>query len=96
MSKVLTARERKALDRLSLEHGDFKILGEFALGIGAGTLKNLVGLKLVEEGTSQRHGQTGYRITPDGWRCMYGKTHEEITASDGPHHPLKVWRWPQN
>src|SRR3954471_24874193 len=95
MSRVLNPRERKALETLSFYHRNFLIKGEL-VGIGAKTLESLVGLGLAEVGQSERnYGQTGWRITPDGWRCMCGNTYEEIMAPGGkPMLPLKVWRWP--
>jgi hypothetical protein len=95
MSRVLNARERNALERLRFDHRDFLIKGELPSGIGIRTLEGLVDLGLLEKGPG-RFGETGYRITPDGWRAMYGKTYEEIMAQpEGVKtYPLKVWRWP--
>ncbi len=94
MTRTLNARERKALDKLSFDHRNFHIRGEL-VGIGPTTLKSLVDLGLLEVGPSKRHyDQLGWRITPNGWRCMYGKTYEEIMSEPGPHHPLRVWEWP--
>ena len=95
MSKVLGARERKALDKLSFDHRDFLIKGQLT-GIGTTTLASLVSLGLAETGPSQRYyGEIGWRITDDGWRCMYGKTLGEIMAPGGsPVRPLRIWQWP--
>lgn len=96
MTRVLNARERNALDKLSFDHDDFVVKGHLPRGIGIKTLENLLRLGLISKGPSKRyHGQTGWRITPDGWRCMYGQTYEEIMAPGGePALPLSVWRWP--
>lgn len=92
---VLSARERTALDKLSLDHGDYLIAGQL-VGIGKVTMSRLVDLGLAEVGPSERYyGELGWRITSDGWRCMYGKTYEEIMAPGAlPSYPLRVWRWP--
>jgi|SRR5665213_1748232 len=95
MSRLLTNRERRALERLSLDRGEFLIKGKFPSGIAAGTLDGLVELGLAERGLSARYvGLEGYRITPDGWRAMYGKTYEEIMADGTPVRPLRVMKWP--
>ncbi len=95
MTHILNARERKAIDKLSFEHRDFLIKGQLT-GIGTATLASLVNLGLVETGPSQRYyGEIGWRITPDGWRCMYGKTYEDIMKPGGsPVRPLRTWSWP--
>jgi len=94
MSHILTSRERKALDRLSLDRTEFVIKGELPAGIGEQSLNTLVSLGLAELGPG-RFGETGWRMTPDGWRCMYGKTYEEIMAPGaGKSYPLRGWRWP--
>jgi hypothetical protein len=94
MSYVLTARERKLLDHMKFDHRAFQIPGEMPVGVsGKVTLTRLVELGLLETGRG-RFYQVGYRITDDGWRCIYGKTYEEIMSSETPSHPLKVWSWP--
>ncbi|MGE0651702.1 MAG: hypothetical protein AB7P12_08125 [Alphaproteobacteria bacterium] len=95
MTHVLTARERKVLDKLSFDHGKFLIKGQFPTGCaGDVTLNNLVRLGLAETGPSERYyGTMGWRITDDGWRCMYGKSYAEIMTG-GQHRPLRVWSWP--
>jgi hypothetical protein len=95
VTHTLNARERNALNKLSGEHHDFLIKGQLS-GVGTTTLASLVELGLAETGPSKRYyGEIGWRITPDGWRCMYGKTIEEIMApGGGPVRPLKVWKWP--
>ncbi len=97
MSRILNARERRALDVLSFDQRDFVVKGALPAGIGLKTLEGLIELGLIETGPSNRfYGATGYRITPDGWRCMFGMTYEEIMAQpEGTKtHPLRVWRWP--
>lgn len=94
MSYVLTARERKLLDHMQFDHRAFQIPGQMPVGTsGKVTLSRLVELGLLETGQG-RFGEVGYRITDDGWRCIYGKTHDEIMSSGGQHYPLKVWSWP--
>lgn len=96
MSRILTAKERQALDRMTLNHTSFHIKAELGTGIGEKTIESLLQLGLIEAGPNPRHyGQIGWRLTPNGWRCMYGKTIDEIMAPDAkPSEPLPVWRWP--
>jgi hypothetical protein len=95
LNHILNARERKALGKLSDDHRDYLIKGQLT-GIGTTTLASLVSLGLAETGRSKRYyGDIGWRITPDGWRCMYGKTYEQIMVPGGtPTHALRVWSWP--
>lgn len=97
MSQVLNAKERQALDRMSLDHTDFHIKAELGTGIGTKTIESLLALGLIEAGVNERHhGQIGWRITDDGWRCMYGESIAEIMAKpDGvKSYPFVVWKWP--
>jgi hypothetical protein len=95
MSYTLNARERRALADATLGDPDFIIEGNFPSGVGKGTLDKLVELGLFQTGPSKRyHGEIGWRMTDDGWRCMYGKTHSEMMASCVRHHPLPIWSWP--
>lgn len=93
MVYVLNARERKLLDYLQLDDRTFQIKGQLPVGFGKATLENLTKLGLIEAGQG-RFDETGWRLTDDGWRCMYGKTRDEIMASGQKHYPLKVWSWP--
>jgi len=94
-SRLLTNRERKALERLSLDRSEFLIKEKFPRGVAAGTLDGLVEIGLAERGPSTRYpGLEGYRIAPDGWRAMYGKTYAEIMQDGTPVHPLRAMRWP--
>lgn len=93
MTYVLSARERKLLEYLQIDHATFQIRGQLPPGSGVGTLSKLTAEGLLEAGPG-RFGDTGYRLSDDGWRCMYGKTHDEMMAGDDQHHPLKVWSWP--
>ena len=92
MTRVLNARERKALETIAFDHRHFHTKGEL-VGIGTVTLNALVDLGLLETGMSQQYGEIGWRITPDAWRCMYGKTFDEMKGP-GPSHYLRVWSWP--
>lgn len=95
MARILTARERNGLEKLTEDpiNTDFLIKGQLT-GVGHLTLASLVELGLAETGPSKRYyGEAGWRITDDGWRCMYGKTLREMEGT-GPHYPLKIWRWP--
>jgi hypothetical protein len=96
VTHILNPRERRTLDKLSFDRSVL-IKGQFSVGEGGHkTMESLVGLGLAKTAPSDRFpGDIGWRITPDGWRCMYGKTYEEIMAPGGsPVRPLKVWRWP--
>lgn len=91
---ILKSRERKALQKLSFEREKYLIPGQLP-GIGETTMANLVKLGLVEVGESKRYpGCMGWKITADGWRCMYGKTYEEIMSAGVPARELRVWQWP--
>ena len=92
MTYVLNSRERKALNRLHEQYPDI-LIGAKMGGAGPATMSSLVELGLAEVARNERHSKDGWRITDDGWRCLYGKTHGELMAT-GPHFPLKVWSWP--
>lgn len=93
MTHVLTSRERRALEKLNEDRRDLLIKGQL-VGVGAVTLQMLVDLGLAETGSSKRYyDERGWRITDDGWRCMYGKTLKEMMAGGAPHMPLEIWSW---
>ncbi|HYM99628.1 MAG TPA: hypothetical protein VET25_07780 [Aestuariivirgaceae bacterium] len=97
MGRILDARERGVLDALQLDHSKFQIKAALPFGIGRKTLDGLVNLGLLEMGPSKLHyGQVGYRLTPNGWRTMYGMTYEEIMAQPAGKgvRPLRVWSCP--
>jgi len=96
MSHVLNKAERRALEKMGFECGVFLMKGQFSSGVGITTLDELVGLGLAEKGRSERYpGAVGWRITADGWRCMYGATYQDIRKpSAKPLLPLRIWRWP--
>lgn len=93
MSYVLTARERALMKHLQLDSKVFQIPGQLPVGSGKLTRQRLTELGLLETGPG-RFGDTGWRLTDDGWRCMYGKTEDEMVQGGAPHHPLRVWSWP--
>lgn len=98
MTAVLNKRERAALWKLSTEGGrdDFLIAGQL-VGIGKVTIQRLVDLGLIEAGPSERYyGETGWRVTDNGYRAMYGMTHGEIMAMPDGQQVLElaVWSWP--
>ena len=69
MNQLLTSRERQALECICVGANKFTIKGELTAGIGHLTLAGLVRKGLLETGPSAQYdGQTGYRVTPDGWR----------------------------
>jgi hypothetical protein len=94
MSKILTVAERQALKELSLDHEQFLVRGHFISKISTEVLEGLVALGLVEKTPAAEGRDIGWRITSDGWRCMYGKTIDEIMTGDKTIFPLPVWRWP--
>ena len=93
MTYRLTDRERKLLDHLQIDHETFQIPGQLPVGTGKITLERLTELGLLETGEG-RFGQTGWRLTDDGWRCMYGQTLDEIMSGESRVRPLRVWSWP--
>lgn len=83
----LTDREKRLLHSLHSESigraERFHMRGELngITNVGDTSFARLVDLKLIETGTASRHDEgTGYRITQDGIRCLYGKTAEQIYA----------------
>lgn len=93
MTYVLNARERKLLRELQIDHTVFQIRGQLPPGTGAVTLARLSEFGLLESGPG-RFGDTGWRLSDDGWRCMYGKPLADLGEEGAPHHALKVWSWP--
>jgi hypothetical protein len=93
MTYILTARERKLLGELQLDHTTYQIRGQLPVGTGKVTLERLTELGLLETGLG-RFGETGWRLSDDGWRCMYGQTNDEIMAGGAPVRPLRIWSWP--
>jgi hypothetical protein len=93
VTHILNARERKLLQHLEIDDRIFHIRGQLPPGTGLVTLERLSKLGLLEAGPG-RHGETGWRLSDDGWRCMYGKPKSELGAEGAPHHVLKVWSWP--
>lgn len=93
MTYFLTARERKLLRELQFDSECYQIRGQLPVGTGEITLSRLTDLGLLETGPG-RFGDVGWRLTDDGWRCMYGKTKGEMASGGAPHLPLKVWSWP--
>src|SRR5215208_3661507 len=99
MARELTSRERRTLERLSFHHPYFVSRGQLPTGLGTGTLAGLVRRGLAEKfPAANRGGQDHWRITPNGWLCMYGMTYEEI-MSRPPGSPKLLpirgpWRWP--
>jgi len=95
MTYVLNGRERQALDRMTLDHASFHIKAELGTGIGTKTIENLLALGLIEAGPNARHyGEIGWRLLPNGWRCMYGKPLQEMMSSGTQHRQLRIWSWP--
>ena len=100
----LTPRERRLLNSLHLAsigvRNRFNLPGELKdiVDVGRRSFDTLVHLGLIEAGTATRHNSgVGYRITPDGFRCLYGKTAEQIEA-DGDKgiltHERPKLMWP--
>jgi hypothetical protein len=94
MSRILTYHERAASRQLSRHHDEFLPEVKFAADVGAQVLDELVVLGLAKKGPSNGGNKAGWRITDDGWRCMYGCTAEEIAEGHKTLVPLRIWRWP--
>jgi len=93
MTYVLSARERKLVEHLQVDHETFRIRGQLPPGIGDTTLNRLTALGLLDVGIG-RFGDPGWRLSSNGWLCMYGKTNDEMMASGEPSLPLKIYSWP--
>lgn len=95
MTYVLTHRQRGALNALSKKQNDVMPYWQF-LKIGRNTLNRLVDIGLAETGlTNRRRDEIGWRITDDGWRCIYGKPYADIIAPGAlPPQPFEIWSWP--
>jgi hypothetical protein len=96
MEDRLSRHECKALKMLRNDPTEFLVWGHF-VGIGRPTLASLVKRGLAETGPSLRYfPEIGWRITEDGWRCMYGETLAEILAKPAGvrAYPFIVWKWP--
>ena len=95
MTYVLTNRQRAALKELTKNKDEFTPYWQFSR-VGKGSLDLLVEVGLAETGpTNRRPGEIGWRITDNGWSCIYGKTYAEIMAPGAlPPYPLEIWSWP--
>ncbi len=93
MTYILSSRERKLLQYLQIDDKVFQIGGQLPVGTGKVTLGRLTEIGLLETGLG-RFGEIGWRLTDDGWRCMYGKPKGDLGEEGAPHYPLKVWSWP--
>jgi hypothetical protein len=96
MEDRLSPHECKALKLLSENAADYLVWVQL-VGIGQPTLASLVKRGLAETGPSKNHPpQIGWRITDDGWRCMYGETNAEILAkpNGAKTYPFVIWKWP--
>ena len=95
MTVLLNNRQRAALKELSHNQDEYIPYWRF-FRVSESTLNSLVELGLAETGlTNRRRGEVGWRITDNGWRCMYGKTCAEIMAPGALQSlPLDVWSWP--
>lgn len=94
MTRILTYRERQALDRMTIDHASFHAQADLGPDVEMSVIESLLALGLIEAGPIPN--STSWRLTDDGWRCMFGKTFAKIMASgaDDPAQPLKVWQWP--
>ncbi len=95
MTYVLVHRQRAALKELTHSHEEFTPYWQFIKN-GRPTLDSLVEIGLAETGpTNRRRGEIGWRITDNGWLCIYGKTYAQIMKRGAlPPHPLEIWSWP--
>lgn len=97
MSKpyILNQYERAALLALS-QHEQIPAHDDASRGFGKAHIENLLGHGLamaVPSKADQRHN--AFRITDDGWRCIYGFTKAEIDShTDRRPVPFRVWQWP--
>ena len=95
MSRILDSRERGVLDALRSDPSSYQTKDALLFGIGRKTLDGLVNLGLLETGAPRFDTrQLGYRLTPNGWRTIYGMSYEEMLAQSKHARPLRVWSYP--
>ena len=96
MTYVLNQRQRDALKILTDNADQYMPFWQMPKLTGKATLNRLVDLGLAETALTNRlPREIGWRITDNGWRCIYGKTYAEIIAPGAlPPHPLEIWSWP--
>jgi hypothetical protein len=98
MSDILDRRERHALEALRAAGLNFVSLEAMPRGIGRATLETLEQRGLVERAPGRNGSKSSrYRATADGWRCMFGKTYDDIRKlpSGVVPRPLSTWIWPR-
>ena len=96
MSKFLDRKERAALEAVRLKGRESVRFKDMPVGVGKAAVESLVSRGLLETvpGPHGRGGQC-YRVTRDGWRCMFGKTYEQLRALPAAK-PLGTWFWPRS
>lgn len=96
MTYVLNHRQREALKILTHNKAQFMPFWRMPERIGKATLNSLVDLGLAETAPTNRlPGEIGWRISDNGWRCIYGKTYAEIVTPGAlSPYPLEIWSWP--
>jgi hypothetical protein len=97
IGNFLTRRERKALDAIRPSGLNFVKVSAMPKGVGLGTLNLLEAKGLLQRAPARA---PSYRISPDGWHCMFGRTFEQLCAfekeSGAAARPLGTWVWPQS
>ena len=92
---ILNQYERAALLALS-QHQQIAAHSDANAGFGRAHLEALLGLGLamaVPSRTDQKRHD--FRITDDGWCCIYGLTKAQIDShTDRKPAPFRVWQWP--
>jgi len=94
LSTFLSRQERAALEAIRHSGRDFTDTSALPYGVGQVTLDRLLQRGLIEAGPS-KPGKKGrsYRISDDGWICMFGAPFERIGAGKTP---LFFWTWPSS
>lgn len=92
---ILNQYERAALLALS-QRDQTPAHGEAARSFGKAHLDVLLGFGLAALVPSKSDAKSnGFRITDEGWRCMYGLTKTQIDSdTNGKPAPFRVWQWP--
>ena len=93
ITAFLSRRERAAMEAIRCSGLEFTDASSLPHGVGQRTLDKLVQRGLLDAGPSKAGKMRGsYRISDDGWICMFGVPFAKIQAAR--KKPLSTWTWP--